>query len=175
MLLQLLSAQSELSLGVQANEGLGSMERHEGQLLRGTMLNDQLCLQTAGTLLQLMRADVSEEILKTTKLYPIGLKSDRANDTYRSSDDALVQIISQAMMSVDLSGDLSQQGNQIVRPVTFRAITALLLTNSQHGGDGPKLNTEQKRHYLHALNLAVDNVKLLLNTNYVRILPELLE
>lgn len=79
------------------------------------------------------------------------------------------------MMSVDLAGDLSQQGNQIVRPITFRAIAALLLANANHGGDGPKLNAEQQRHYLHALNLAVDNVKLLINTQYVRILPELLD
>ena len=56
------------------------LERSEGTLHRGTILNDQVALQAAATLLLLLKSSVAPILLKYESLYPVGLPQQPFNE-----------------------------------------------------------------------------------------------
>ena len=125
------------------------IERLEGTLHRGTMLNDQLSLQVCLTLIVMLKSKIAPILLKHNKLYPKNFINQsnfedeeeeksadidfekylkmRDCDVVDSADEVLMQTLAQAMMSLDLCGDLASTNNQIVRQFTFKVLCTLLL------------------------------------------------
>lgn len=77
------------------------------------------------------------------------------------------------MMSLDLCGDLSSSSNQIVRQFTFKVLCTLLLVIGKDKVNA--LEVDQQKHFLHALQLSVDNIRVTVNTQLNRIVPEVLD
>jgi hypothetical protein len=98
------------------------------------------------------------------------------DQSFINYNDVLISCIINAMQKVDLTGNMLQGSQEIVRVFTFKTLSMLLIYVTYNKKLQPcSLKTEHLRELLIAYQMSIQNLKAVMLTEMAQIVPEVLE